>query len=124
MSYCITKIKGYSFTGEFDGELTTEQLAELGLDAQPEKVPLIEGDFSIDWDDDIAQPMIDTMYLINPYDDKKFITLDLDSVDTATLEEHLAQYGDSADWESDRIAERADWAYDSWKDRMMEDGGE
>lgn len=116
-SICITKIKGYSFTGDFDGEVSAEHLKLLGLDNQPEKVLLIEGDYSIEWDDDIAMPQIESIFLINPDDASKYVRLNFDDVDTESLEETISDSDLSSDWECDRMAEAADWAHDSYEDR-------
>lgn len=63
----ITKVKGYTYTGYIlDSELTDDQLKALGLTRDSEyqnEIP-VEGDFFVDWDDDIAMPQIENCQVL------------------------------------------------------------
>ncbi len=115
----VSKVKGYEFILELDGDLMPEHLKALGLTEQTGYVAKLEGSFSVDWDDDIAMPQIESLWLCHPADSKLDIELDLDSkdspVDVYGIQDLLAEC-DSGDWYSDRLSSLAD-SYDRYEDR-------
>lgn len=122
------KIKSYSFKADLDQSLLLKHLKALGLSTQLDVCYKIEGEFSIDWDDDIAMPQIESLYIVNPLDDKVFIEIDLDRcfnhkcllIDGYAIQDLIADGGDCGDWSADRQAAYADAAYDSWRDSQLE----
>lgn len=120
-------VKNYSFTAELDQNLLLKHLKALGLISQPELCTKIEGEFSIEWDDDIPMPQIDALYIIGP-DNTKHIEIDLDRCynskvllfDGYAIEELISER-DNGDWSQDRIEAAADRAYDAYKDSLLEE---
>lgn len=146
----ITGVKGYSYTGYIlDSELTDEQLKCLGLTRDAEYVSeiAVEGDFVVEWDDDIAMPQIENCQLIGALNGKTYngplyvskwcdletriethktvygpvpstYTLDLD-LEQLNLEtmENAVSEWDDGNWAVDRISSQIDAAYDSYMDR-------
>jgi hypothetical protein len=146
----VTGVKGYSYTGYIlDSELTDEQLKCLGLKRDAEYVSeiAVEGDFIVEWDDDIAMPQIENCQLIGApngsfyngplYNVKwsdidtriqcsKMIygpvpatyTIDLE-LDSLNIEtmENAVSEWDDGNWAEDRLSSQIDAAYDSYMDR-------
>ena len=141
----ITSIKSYEFKGTIsDDQLTDSQLESLGLKRDSEYINDVdvEGCFSIEWDDDIPMPVIDSCFIVggpNGKTVKGFIgnaeytdletkiktvkplygqvpdkhTLELD-LDQLNLESMESEISewDNGDWSADRIASMADYYYD------------
>ena len=146
----ITGVKGYSYTGYIlDSELTDEQLNCLGLKRDAEYVSeiAVEGDFVLEWDDDIPMPQIENCQLIGALNGKTYhgpmyqyrtcdldtrietihtqwgdipstYTLDLD-LDSLNLDamENEVSKWDDGNWAVDRLSSQIDAAYDSYMDR-------
>lgn len=71
----ITAVKGYTYTGYIlESELTDDQLTALGLQRDNEyqnEIP-VEGDFVVDWDDDIPMPQIENCQVIGALNGKTY----------------------------------------------------
>lgn len=123
----LSKVKSYSFVLELDQPLLLKHLKALGLTVQSDYCYKLEGEFSVDWDDDIAMPQIESLHLIHPTDDKISIEIDLDHcfnhkcllIDGYAIQDMLAER-DDGNWSIDRQASAADHAYDCWKDSQLE----
>lgn len=67
MKIYITEVKNYEFKGYvYDEALSLEQVTKLGLSPDPDytaQIP-VEGHFSIEWDDDIAEPIIESCTIL------------------------------------------------------------
>ena len=145
----ITGVKGYSYTGYIlDSELTDCQLKALGLkrDEYHNEI-LVEGDFVLEWDDDIPMPQIENCQVIGALNGKTYngllynyktcdidtriecvhsqygpipatYTLDLD-LDSLNTEamEETVSKWDDGNWSVDRLSSQIDAAYDSYMDR-------
>ena len=150
LNVVITGVKGYTYTGYIlDSELTDDQLTALGLkrDAEYHNEIPVEGDFVLDWDDDIPMPQIENCQLIGAqngafYNGPLYVSkwCDLDT----RIETHKTVYGpvpatytidleldqlnteamensvsewDNGNWAEDRLSSQIDAAYDSYMDR-------
>lgn len=124
----LNKIKSYSFTADLDQPLLLKHLKALGLTEQLDVCYKIEGEFTIEWDDDIPMPQIESLYIVHPLNDKIFIEIDKDRCfnhkcllfDGYAIQDLIADGGDCGDWSADRQAAYADAAYDSWRDSQLE----
>ena len=115
------KVKGYTFTGHiFAADLSAEELKRLEVDTtqfewgdQPIDV---EGEFHVEWDDDIPMVYVDAVYAQAPNDPSSnfYIVLDEDRVDYDALSQEIESH-DNGDWQADRIASAMD--YDSDMER-------
>lgn len=145
----ITGVKGYSYTGYIlDSELTDDQLKCLGLKRDAEYVSeiYVEGDFVLDWDDDIPMPQIENCQVHGAlngntwpemrqvrYTDlstrietisfctiqvpaKYTLDLELDSLNLEAMENSVSEW-DDGNWAVDRLSSQIDAAYDSYMDR-------
>lgn len=146
----ITGVKGYSYTGYIlDSELTDSQLETLGLKRDAEYINEIqvEGDFVLNWDDDIPMPQIENCQLIGALNGSFYNgplyntqwsdidtriqcsktiygpipathTIDL-SLDDINTEamENSVSKWDDGNWAVDRLSSQIDAAYDSYMDR-------
>jgi len=120
MRFHITKFKGNSFEGNvLDEHLPKKYQDELGIDPEREFTNeiKIEGEYFIQWDDDIPMPVIESLSLNNG---NKYIDVNLDDLgnELFDLEEQISQAGLDSEWEEDRISSSIDRAYDDWKDRQ------
>jgi len=91
----ISKVKNY----DFDGEI-------LGMD--------IQGSFSIQWDNDIAEVSIDSIY---EQESLKFFEIaDEGNVFELIAEEILHNHNDEQAWAEDRASAMIDHAYDTMRE--------
>lgn len=123
MKVYITKVKNSSFEGYvYDDALPKKYQEEFELEPNREFTEEIkvEGEYSVEWDDDIPMPVVENVYLSNG---NKDIEMNLDDLGNTLfdIEEEIAQSGMDSSWEEDRIGRLADRAYDDWKDRQYED---
>lgn len=148
----ITKVKGYSYTGYIlDSELSDSQLETLGLkrDEYQNEI-LVEGDFVVEWDDDIPMIQIENCQVLGALNGKTYngplynlqwsdletgilnsktvygpvpatYTLDL-SLDDINTEamENSVSEWDTGYWHEDKLSSQIDAAYDSYKDNLMD----
>lgn len=116
------KIRGYSFTALVDvADLPIGAVEALELKAGVEQVE-VEGEFSVEWDDDI--PLVRVSYVLARNENGNELTIydeDLESAveqyDAYNIEQLIEQDGDSSEWMADAMAMAADRAYDEYYDR-------
>lgn len=110
------KLKGYEYTASLDQDLFRKHLVAFGLTSQPEICPKIEGEYTIEWDDDIPNVYVTSIFISNPYDSKSYIEVDLNSfVELFDLEALGAMIYDNADqgnWYEDKAANAMDYDWD------------
>ncbi len=114
MKFRIEKFKSSSFIGSvLDEHLPSKYRDLVDADPNPEFTNEIqfEGEYTIEWDDDIPMPIIESLYLDNG---NKSIEINLDDIgnEVYDLEEQISQSGLDSDWEVDKYSSMAD----SWKD--------
>lgn len=118
----IDEIKGSSFKFELDQDLTEEHLEALGLKEQLGHAYTIEGDYSLEWDDDIPNVVLGSLYISLDDRNSPFIEIDLDDCynnkslifDGYEIEALLAEQ-DNNDWYADRQADLTD-SYDYYNE--------
>ena len=118
------KIKSYEFSFELDQNLLLKHLKALGLNSQPDFCLRVEGEFSVDFDDDIAMPQIESLFIVNG---DSHIEIPLERLfntkvllfDGHAIEDLIAETDDGS-WYQDRLEAAADHAYDCWKDSQLE----
>lgn len=118
MKFHITKFRTSSFEGNvLDENLPQKYKDLLEVDPNQELTNEIkfEGEYSVEWDDDIPMPIVDSLWLDNG---NKSVDVNLDDLgnELFELEEQISQSGYDGDWEADRIASIGDAAYDRWKE--------
>ena len=119
-------VKDYSFKATLDQSLLKKHLKALGLVQDLEVVYELQGEFSIEWDDDIPMPVLECLYIVNPLKPDDSIEIDLDRCfnhkyllfDGYDIEDRIANSGLDLDWCSDREASLADYYYDQYKDSL------
>lgn len=93
----ITKIKKYTYTGVIQ-DFINEGTA-------------VEGDYFVEWDDDIPMPMIENAFVV-----ETGIEIDLDTLDLESMEHDLFNSGEDSNWTEDRLGSLIDDAYDSTRE--------
>lgn len=70
----ITQVKGYTFKGIISNtELSDKDLETLGLNRDGQSDIEVEGEFVLEWDDDIPMPQIENVYLLGAYNGKTWV---------------------------------------------------
>lgn len=116
------RIRNYSFTALVDVlDLPIGAVEALNLKAGIEQVE-VEGDFSVEWDDDI--PLVRISYVLAKSESGNELTIYDENLDSAVeqydayeIEQLIEQDGDSSEWMADAMAMAADRAYDEYYDR-------
>lgn len=114
MKFRIEKFKSSSFIGSVSDEHLSskyQNLLDVDLNQEFSNEIKFEGEYTVQWDDDIPMPVIESLYLDNG---NKYIEVNLDDIDEVyDLEEQISQSGLDSDWEADKFGDMADY----YKDR-------
>lgn len=107
MKIRLTSSKNYTVKGWlFDDELTEKQLTKLGLEKKDQaQIVYLEGEYSVDWDDDIPMVAIEYLQLVNG---DKILDLKESEYNYDTLCNEIEQESDS-DWYADRMSDASDY---------------
>lgn len=117
MKFENVTVKGSEFSGQcILGPDDTRLLSLLGQKLAPGEFFAVDisGEFSLDWDDDIAMVMLDSVCIT--YEGR---TIDLvpDDCDFSAIEAVIEEHGDHSNWEEDRMSSRIDDYMDRYGDR-------
>lgn len=112
--YEVESVKDYeAFLVANTSELPIEAILKAQIETGkelPEHVRLC-ADFIIEWDDDIAQVYVQSVYAAFPKgtNDTEYIELSEEDIDFGDLGMAIEESGEQSEWYEDRIAAASDW---------------
>lgn len=118
MKINITNVNGsYEFTGYIlDENLSDKYLKFFEIDPNRDGCDEIKvsGEFSIEWDEEIPNVMVDYVVFSNG---NKEIDVNLDDLNLEEIAEKITNKSNYMDWAADRISSQSDFLFDSYEDR-------
>jgi hypothetical protein len=86
-------------------------------ETNPKEVKLV-GSFEVEFDDDMAMPILTG---ITVFENKNHFDLNLSDVDIYAIESRIVKNTDTYEWYVDHVTGQADALYDAWKDGTFDE---